>query len=150
MKTALVKIDLATATLGKSAKKVFELVDGGTVSENGFLWIFNVACNPRSRARQLRIWWPELIARTQGDAAKYSHCKIEQVIADILPPSRSTFQAGEVDQLFQIRPNTRIDYGMELAAVMKAGRNSYSRATLAAFLKRRWLGAVTQKGKSPA
>jgi hypothetical protein len=147
MKTALVKIDVAAADTGLSVRRIEQLVDGGLVREKGITWVFNLAKDLNARNRDLRFWRPELLARVQDEADKYGRWEIGQIIASILPETREKFHAGEIDQLFQIRPNTRIAYGAELNGVMEAGRNSYSRVTLAAFLKRRWIGAVTKAGR---
>lgn len=142
MNAALVKIDVAAATLGWSAPKLFSLVDGGDLVEQGFVWVFNLANDADGRNRDLRFWWPEIQARAAATRNKYVGYEIGWVIDRILPVKRATFHAGEVDQLFQIRPRTRIDLHAELAGTMESGRNFYSRAALAAFLKRRWLGAI--------
>jgi hypothetical protein len=141
MHAKIVKIDVAAADLGISVRRIELLVDGGLSHEIGFQWVFNLANDLSARCRDLRFWRNELLARVQGDAEKYGRWKIGQVIANILPESRENFPAGTVDELFQIRPPTRIAFGAELNGKKQAGRNSYSRPMLAAFLKRRWLGA---------
>jgi hypothetical protein len=148
MNIALVKIDVAAVDLGKSVRQIEQLVVGGAVHEKGLLWIFNLANNPSGRLRSLRFWRPELLARSRGDPEKYHRCKIDDIIAIILPGRRTDFHAGEVDQLFQIRCNTRIDYGAELAGKLRGRRHVYSREKLAAFLQRRWLGASQGKAFS--
>lgn len=150
MKPAIVKIDVAAADLGISVRRIEQLVDGGTPREKGFTWVFNLAKNLNARNRDLRFWLVELLARVQGETDKHGRLEIKQVIASILPETREKFHGSEVDQLFQIRPTTRLAYGAELNGKKVVGGNSYSRIMLAEFLKRRWLGAVTQKGKSPA
>lgn len=141
MNSTLVKIDVASADLGLSAARVFELVDGGTTKDQALVWVFNLAHKLDGHRRDLRFWRSELRARGQGDA---SHCrlKIGQVIALILPERRTTFHAGEVDMLFQLRPRCRIDYGRELAGYLASGAHVYSRPALADFLQRRWIGAA--------
>jgi hypothetical protein len=148
MKPALVKIDVAAADLGISVRRIEQLVDGGTKHEKGFLWIFNLANDLNSRCRDLRFWRPELLARVQGEADKHGRWEIAQVIASVLPVKREKFHGGELDQLFQIRPTTRIAYGAELNGKKVGDGNSYSRTMLAAFLERRWLGAIKTNGKA--
>ncbi|HAO79762.1 MAG TPA: hypothetical protein DCQ92_12455 [Verrucomicrobia subdivision 3 bacterium] len=148
MNITLVKIDVATVDLGKSVRHLEQLVDGGTAHEKGLLWIFNLAKDPGGRCRNLRFWRPELIARSRGEPEKYHRCKIDDIIALILPASRMKFRAGEVDQLLQLRPRIRIDFGAELAGSLDQGSHVYSRPTLAGFLKRRWLGASLGKAFS--
>lgn len=138
--TALVKIDVATVFLNRPTKHVFNLVDGGAVSEAGLLWVFNVARNPAGVRRDLRFWLPELKARTEAEPSQYHRHDIQWVIAQILPESRTNFQAGEVDRLFQVRHSRRLE--MFESAGLAAGRNFYSRPMLADFLKCRWLGAT--------
>lgn len=154
MNAQLVKIDVAAASLGWSAAKLFDLVDGGTLLEKGFAWVFNLANDPTGDRRDLRFWFPEVQARANADTSghgKFSNYEIDWVIAKVLPEKRQHFQAGEVDQLFQIRPRTRIDLHVELNGNLWNGAHTYRRDNLAAFLRRRWLGAVcdrkTESGK---
>ena len=153
MNAALVKIDVAAAHLGWSAAKLFDLVDGGTLLEKGFAWVFNLANDAHGERRDLRFWWPEIEARAKvraglsGSSGKLASYEIEWVIARILPEKRVNFHAGELDQIFQIRPRTRIDLHAELCGTLNGGRNFYPRPALAAFLQRRWLGAVSARPK---
>jgi len=140
MNAQLVKIDVAAAQLGWSAAKLFDLVDGGTLLEAGFEWVFNLANDPQGKRRDLRFWMLEVQARSND--TKLAAYELSGVINTILPPARRFFHAGEVDQLFQIRPRTRIDLHDELAGSLNSGRNQYARADLAAFLKRRHLSAT--------
>ena len=148
MQASLVKIDVAAADLGKSVAMIFDLVEGSYLLEPGLVWVFNLANNAAGARRDLRFWRPELTARAQGagqSPTAYGRYEIDWVIARILPEKRSQFHAGEVDQLFQIRPRTRIDFGAELNGELKEGRNFYARPVLAQFLKRRWLGAISAR-----
>lgn len=145
MQAALVKIDVAAACLGKSATHLFGLAEGGFLGEPGLEWVFNLANDPEAKRRDLRFWLPELQTRTNQPSnhptIQPSILDLEAVVAQILPLKRQNFHAGEVDQLLQIRPRTRIDFGEELGGTKQAGRNFYERDMLAAFLRRRWLGA---------
>lgn len=143
MNIALVKIDVATVDLGKSVRKIEQLVDGGRVHDRALLWVFNLAHNPSGKPRVLRFWRPELLARGQGEPGKYHHCKLDDIITLILPINRNIFHAGEVSELFQIRHNTRLE--LFAAAGQTDGRNFYSRPALAKFLQQRWLGASQGK-----
>jgi hypothetical protein len=147
MKTALVKIDVAAADLGEPVSKIFDLVDGGSPEEPGLLWTFNLAVDFHGQHRSLRFWRPELLARTQNEPGKYNRYEIAEILALILPEKRASFHAGEVDQLLQIRPRTRIDFGDELPGRLNDGRHTYSRQALESFLKRRWIGVAIIKGK---
>ena len=147
MNAALVKIDVAAAHLGWSASKLFDLVDGGTLIDTGFVWVFNLANDLSGERRDLRWWWPEVEARAVGNTKFYGY-QIDWVIKRILPEKRVNFHADEVDQLFQIRPRTRIDLHAELSGTQSAapgGRHFYARTDLADFLKRRWLGAIYKR-----
>jgi hypothetical protein len=142
MQAALVKIDVAAAVLGKSAPQVFDLVEGGSLSEAGLLWVFNFARNLAGRRRDLRVWLPELKARVAGQPRQYHSQDIRRTLDQILPGGRQRFNAGDVDGLFQIRHRTRLDYGDELPGNRVAGRTVYGRAALESFLARRWIGAA--------
>lgn len=150
MNAALVKIDVAAAQLGWSVGKLFDLVDGGTLLEKGFGFVFDLSNDlsskngPRgSHRRDLRWWFPEVLARASRDTSrhgKYTFWEIGWVLNQIVPEKRATFHAGEVDQLFQIRARTRIDFGAELNGMPGRGSaNFYPREVLVAFLTRRWL-----------
>ena len=148
MNVALVKIDVAVFHLGSDLTRINNLVDGGSTSQPGLLWVFNFSRNANGRNRNLRFWRPEVLERAGGKAAACHKLELCQVIDQILPATRKCFRAGEVDQLFQVRPRTRIDFGGELAGRLDQGSNVYSRASLASFLKRRWLGACQGKALS--
>jgi hypothetical protein len=140
MLSQLVKIDVAALGLGKSAQQIFDLVDGGTVSEVGLFWVFNLATDPAGHRRELRFWRPELAAREGGNASRYHGENIDWVISQILPGNREVFHAGEVSALLQIRHNTRRGYGLQLPGRLVQCRNIYSRPALERFLRQRWLG----------
>lgn len=148
MNCALVKIDVAAHITRKPVRVLFEMADGASLLDTALIWVFDLSNDLESQnsrggahRRELRFWEPELQARASADVSKHrKYCgwELDWVIAKILPEKRMTFHAGEVDQLFQIRPRTRIDFA-ELNGDMKAGRNFYPRADLAEFLKRRWI-----------
>ena len=144
-RTALVKVEVAAADLSRPVSHIYDLVDGGSATEAGLLWAFDLARHPGRQRRSLRCWRPELLARADGDGRKYHRQPVTWIIAQILPETRQTFHAGEVDRLFQIRPRTRIDLHSELKGVLVAGRNIYRRPRLAAFLARRWVGTLATR-----
>ena len=144
MNAALIKVDVVAARMGRTANWVLSLVDGGTLVEAGWLWVWNLAHNPVGERRDLRWWSLEVDARAAAAKAHYAGFAPETVIDVILPPTRTYFHAGEVDALFQIRPRTRIDLHGELAGSLKSGHHQYHRSDLAKFLQRRWLGAACQ------
>ena len=144
MNAALVKIDVAAADLQLGIRRVEAMVDGGDLVTRGLVWVFDLANDHIAGSRrELRFWRAELLARASKDSTKqfkYSNWELDWVVAQVLPTRRKTFQAGEVDQLFQIRHNTRLAFGAELNGNKLNGANTYQRENLAAFLRRRWLG----------
>jgi hypothetical protein len=138
MKPKLVKIDVVLALLGHSADKVYALADGGSANEPGFLGVFNLAVSPKARGRDLRFWMAEVACRASGDATKFHSLTLDEVLNEILPPSRVKFRGSEIDQMFQFRRNGRL----RLLHGERRGRTFfYSRDLLAGFLKSRWIGA---------
>jgi len=137
---ALVKIDVATVLTGQSILTLFQRADGASLTEPTLVWVFNFSngdpqtVSTKSRRRDLRFWHPELVATEE------KKLKLDQVIARILPAKKIIFHAGEVDQLFQLRPRTRIDFA-DLHGEIKARRYAYTRATLVEFLRNRWIGS---------
>jgi hypothetical protein len=145
MNAQLVKIDVAADLMNRGIPDIMDMVDGGTLLVRGLTWVWNVARDPHSRDRELRFWRNEVVARGSKDVSvhrRYSSYEIEWVINKILPWQKKTIHAGELDQLFQLRPRTRIDLHDEICGTMMSGRNSYSRDIIAAFLKRRWLASL--------
>jgi hypothetical protein len=144
MNAVLVKIDVACADLQVGVRVIERMVDGGDLVTRGLVWVFDLANDHYSSSRrELRFWRTELLARASKDSTKqhkYGNWELDWVIAQILPTRRKTFQAGEVDQLFQIRHNTRLAFGAELNGNLRNGANTYDRENLASFLRRRWLG----------
>jgi len=144
---AIVKIDYVAARLNWGTDKVFELVDGETLLDRGFLWVFNLAKEPKVMRRDLRFWAEEIEARKadlmdQGNRAPaLALLSVSEVIGRILPESRTSFHPGEIDQLFQIRRRTRIDLHADLVGDRVGGMNFYDRQCLASFLESRWVRA---------
>lgn len=145
MNPALVKIDVAADLMRRSIPAIVGMVDGGSPSEAGLLWTFNLSRKLAGRRRELRFWRPELLERATGQAASCHKLELAQVIGQILPEHREHFHAGEVDQMFQTRPRTRLDFGAELPGKRVGGRHVYSRPVLVSFLQRRWIGIGGEK-----
>lgn len=149
MNTALVKIDVAAADLNVAVRRIEQMYEGADPRMGSLVWVFDFAKAPRSSARrEPRFWRPELLAVAGGDGAlraKYNGYELGWVINKILPVNRVNFHAGEVDQLFQIRHNTRSCFA-ELNGMLSERRNFYERATLVEFLRRRWFGALYERG----
>lgn len=150
MNTALVKIDVASADLGLTVRRIEQMAEGIDLRSGALVWVFDFAVDGKGGARRdPRFWRPELLAAAGEDGAqqkKFVGYELEWVIAKILPVKRSKFYAGEVDQLFQTRPCTRLRYG-DMPGELSSGRHVYARATLVDFLRRRWMGAVYQREK---
>ena len=139
----LIKIDVAAALFGnrKSVSQLFEMAEGGSLTEKALLWVFDLS-NGEVR-RDLRFWAPEIEARVSADASKHNkYCgwELDWVIAKIVPVTINEYRAGQVDLMFQIRPRTRIDFGEELNGNKRNGANTYQRENLVKFLTTRWLG----------
>ena len=149
IKATLVKVDVASADLGRTAKDIFDLVDGGSLLEPALVWVFDLS--PRAgrgyNRRELRFWRGELGAREQGRAEELRGLEIDAVIERILPEGRTRLTAGELDLLWQLRPRTRLDMNRQLARRRRRlyARKDYPREVLTAFLKRRWLGVAYQR-----
>jgi hypothetical protein len=141
----LIKIDVAAHLLNKPVATLFDMAEGASLTERALRWVFDLSSG--EIRRDLRFWTDEVNARASADASKHlKHCgwELDWVLAKLLPETRQNFHAGEVDQLLQIRPRTRIDL-LESAGVV-AGRNFYDRAMLVKFLTSRWIGtAIEQK-----
>lgn len=137
MKVALVKIDVAATLTGKAIATLFDMADGAALIDGSLSFVFDFSNGQKEARRDLRFWMPELEALARGLRLNDD---IDEVISHILPAARENFHAGEVDCLFQIRHNTRRE--LLDSAGLNAGRNFYSRDTLAAFLKRRWINSA--------
>jgi len=142
----LLKIDVATVITGQSINVLYERAEGTGDLESALVWVFDFSRGAsrrdviRAHRRDLRFWHSEL---TGADVKKLT---LEQVLETILPSSKKTFQAGEVDHLFQLRPRTRLDLcGLE--GELKGGRNSYTREKLAGFLQDRWIGFAKNRSR---
>jgi len=146
----LVKVDVASVYLGISVRKSFDLADGGSANEPGLLWVWNLAHNISGNRRDLRFLRAELVARGKGQDAEFRAMTLETVIDQVLPARREGFYGGQLDQAFQIRPRTRLDFGPELPGVRAGSGHWYRRTALAEFLKRRWLGTAILEAKAVA
>lgn len=146
----LVKIDVAAHVLNRSVRQIFDLVDGGTHVEVGLMWVFNLAVNPAGYRRELRFWCPEIEARRAGQPAKYHNRDVAWVISQILPGNRQSFQPGQINDLLQVRHNTRLEYGTQLPGIRHSCGNTYQRPALERFLALRWLGNYMVQSVNPA
>jgi len=141
MQPVLVKIDVAVVQMHRSVRAIYGMAEGGTRLDKALCWVFDFSRGNRCTRRDLRFWYPELMARGGTDDARrygYSGFQLEWVIKRILPESRQRFSAGEVSEWLQIRHNTR-------AALLPADgwanrRAYYLRQTLAGFLRQCWVG----------
>ena len=142
MKATLVKIDVVSADLGKTAKEIVELVDGGTLLEPGLVWVFDLSQRVNTGRRDLRFWRFEIHARAEGKQDALRGLELDAVVERILPANRDRLQAGELDLLWQLRPCRRFNLNRHFTQPKRCAQRVYVRAELIAFLKRRWLGAT--------
>ncbi len=150
MNAALVKIDVVAADLGVGVRRIERMVEGGDLVQEPLVWVFNFANDPANGTRrELRFWRTEaaFVAENPGTQNRFANWVLAEVLAKILPVKRKHFHAGEVDQLFQIRHNTRLELP-DLNGGLAAGRTFYPRDELAGFLERRWLGRQAEVGKT--
>jgi hypothetical protein len=142
MKATLVKVDVASADLGKTAKEIIELADGGSLLEPALVWVFDLSTSRSKSRRELRFWRVELDARANGKAETVRGLEVDAVVNRILPEGRTKLFAGELDLLWQLRPRSRLDLDRQFARRRKLyHKKTYPRWILLEFLKRRWLGA---------
>lgn len=145
----LVKIDVVAHMLNRSARQIFDLVDGGSPMEAGLMWVFNLARNSSGHRRDLRFWDSEIKARAAGEAAKYHNQDLAWVLSQIMPVSRQSFPAGEVSRLLQVRHQTRLSYGEQLPGRRHSCGNTYERPALEHFLRLRWIGNFLPRPTNP-
>jgi hypothetical protein len=131
---------VANAVVNMGVDSINNLVESGAL-----LWVFNLATDPCGKISSLRFFLPELEARASGDSKRFSDFQIAQIVGQILPASRSTWQAGALDQHFQLSRPARISLHAEILGnggirCQNASSNIYARDRLAKFLERRWLG----------
>lgn len=145
MKATLVTVDVASADLGKTAKEIFDLVDGGSLLEPALVWVFDLSVRQRWGRRELRFWRMEL--STRADGRKLGELELDAVLDRILPEDHMSLTAGELDLLWQMRPRTRLDLNRQLKrrTLKLYKKKDYPRWVLREFLKQRWLGATYER-----
>lgn len=125
----------------KSIPEIYAMADGGDLLGGRYLWVWNVATDPRGDIRALRFWLGEVIA-----PKRQSVLSLDQVLNCILPPKRREYPPGAVRQLLQIRHNTLMGLQAELQGVSRGGAGYfYPRTGLEEFFQRRWLGATARR-----
>ena len=135
-RTVLVKVDSVMDVRGVSADVVYDWADGaaGSISEEGLVWVWNVAVDPAGEKRDLRFWFREVIA---PETTK--KLDLDEVIALVLG-DRKNFHAGEVCHLLRVRRPTLIELRGELNGRLKSSGAFFPRRALRDFLHARWLG----------
>ena len=145
LKAQLVKVDAAALLTGQPARVLFDRAAGASLLAGQaplmWVWDFSNGAAAPPRRRDLRFWVVELECPLDKTQRVIHALTLDQVLARLLPVTRRNFHAGEVDQMFQLRPRTRIDFGAELNGGMTGGRNFYERRGLENFLRARWLGS---------
>lgn len=139
---ALVSIDTARGVLGIDAESISALVDNGEL-----LWVWNFALSPRaSSRRELRFWRLDVIT-AQGRLANKNATPVTNVrgltlptvIDTILPRTKASFHAAELQQLFTISAQAlhRFVDGRHLEGEVRDHTLWITRGSLAAFLEQR-------------
>src|SRR5579859_7436461 len=136
MKATLVKVDVASADLGKTAKEILEMTDGGNLLDPGLVWVFDLSQRTNTGRRDLRFWRVEIQARADGKLEALRGLELDVVVDRILPANRDRLQAGELDLLWQLRPCRRFNLNRHLKQPRRCLQRIYLRTELTAFLKR--------------
>jgi hypothetical protein len=130
-RTMFLDLNGVRATRGCNADKVNALVDSGDL-----LWVFDMGQGRgKKHLRELRFWSPEIV-----DAFAVSKLKLADVILQILPPGRRTFNGSELCQWFLVSRPTVQKIGKEVGGVVKNGLLRVERERLADYLRQRWIG----------
>lgn len=130
-RTALVPVETARAVLGCEAEGVWARIESGEL-----LYAFNIsAVSAGNKAREVRLWVGELMGRPRRPG-------LEQALEEILGTFRAQYRAHEVWQMLLCsRPHLRrLLHAGELGGPRKGAVQYITRASLADFLRRRWLG----------
>ena len=129
-RTVFLDLNGVRAARGTSADKVRCLAESG-----GLIWVFNFA-NGQSETC-LRFWLPELL-----DARAVARLKLDDVISQILPPNRRSFNGSEIGQWFLVSKPTVQRIGREVGGVVKDRLLYVQRERLVNYLRQRWIGAA--------
>lgn len=119
---------------GLQYDQVRELVDGGDFFHRGFEWVWNFATEPDGE-RDLRFWAREVFA-----PETCRELGLGDVLAIILPPTRKTFQAGEVMRMFTLNRTSLMRLRGQLGGRLETSGSFYTRDSLEHFLRTRWIG----------
>jgi hypothetical protein len=122
---SLVNSATVRAKHGCDAGRVSQFVDSGK-----YIWVFNLA-RQAGRVRDLRFWVSEML-----NPSAVAGLSLEEVIKQILPPSRSSFPSGEICLRFMI---SKPSLG-RIRREMGIGLGVMDREKLAGFLRLCWLG----------
>lgn len=124
----LVTVELARIALGVDAEMVVEAIEDGRIA-----WAFDIACDPGSRRRELRIWRDclELNAVLPHDPA--------EVITAIIGTTRVTLRGSEIERLLLCSsPHVKVLHEAgELTGHIVAHQRILETSSLSAFLARR-------------
>lgn len=127
-RTALVPVETARAVLGVEAEEIWARIESGEI-----LYAYDIRAGRGTR--EVRIWVKELVDDTR-------RVSCEQALCAILGTHREQWRAREVWQLLLCsRPHLRrlLQKG-ELSGPRMGAQQFITRASLADFLRRRWLG----------
>lgn len=90
----LTSVDGVALLRHSTRRAIYNLVEGGSLFEPGFEFVFNIAVDPDCRNRELRFWLPEV-----KTPAAVAGLPLAQVLARLLPPTVAHYATGHVTQL---------------------------------------------------
>jgi hypothetical protein len=125
---ALVDTNFVRLVRRMDADGIAALVECG-----GIKWVWNISLAPR--VREMRFLMAEII--TPQMTARLT---LDEVLDRLLPRSRRMFWAREVGQLLLLARNTVAKLARRLGATQKNRSFQFSRTSLVAWLRERWLG----------
>ncbi|HEY3762683.1 MAG TPA: hypothetical protein VGN23_13130 [Verrucomicrobiae bacterium] len=108
------------------------------VESGKLLWVFDFSISknaPDTRSAALRVWFIELLQRPG-----VKQLSLENVIEQILPPTRARYTAAD----FCVKFSTNKITLMDLRRQFKWAVGFVTRDQLVGFLQERWIGGIGQ------
>ncbi|HEY5044156.1 MAG TPA: hypothetical protein VIK53_19470 [Verrucomicrobiae bacterium] len=155
LRMPLIQTETVRDLTGLRADEIRDLVTGGTLTHRGLAWVWDFSAQfPGNQNRDLRFWRDEALAHCSPDSTKqnrFGNYQIGWVIDRVLPRSRANFHSGELLAMFALERPSLLRLRDEMNGRLAGARNAlFPRASVAAFLERRWLGAVHSSGGTQA